>query len=75
MNHFTGGDPTKLRQIDEKFHGKDYLKTLMLLNSEIKDIIDPALASPAVDNELKKYLLTKKKSLMLFQDVRAIFLN
>jgi hypothetical protein len=56
--------------MDEKLHGKDLCRSLMLANHEIKEVIDPALASPAVDEELKKYLLVKKKTLSVFLEVR-----
>jgi len=69
LKHFTGNDAKKLIAIDNKFHGKDQIKTKALIDYEIKDVINPCLAASSVDAEVKAHLEAKKKSLEVFKQV------
>mmetsp|Transcript_24677 Transcript_24677/g.21842 ORF Transcript_24677/g.21842 Transcript_24677/m.21842 type:complete len:191 (+) Transcript_24677:232-804(+) len=67
LNHFTGSTPDRLIKIDGALHGKNSLQTLLLLENELKTVIEPALESPEVDGTIKKYLEQKKQSLEKFK--------
>ncbi len=69
LKHFTGNDAKKLIAIDNKFHGKDQIKTKALIDYEIKEVINPCLASSSVNAEVKAHLEAKKKSLETFKQV------
>jgi len=69
INHFVGSDIKKLILLDNKFHGKDNLKTLGLIEHEIKEVINPCLASTEVSEPMKEHLEAKKKSLEIFKTV------
>jgi hypothetical protein len=74
LKHFTGNDAKKLIAIDNKFHGKDQIKTKALIDYEIKEVINPCLAASSVNAEVKTHLEAKKKSLEVFrQNLDGLF--
>ena len=44
------------------------MRTIKLINSELKDVIDPILKSKKTNEAITKYLLLKRKSLCTFRE-------
>jgi len=74
LKHFTGHEAKKLIAIDNKYHGKDVIRTKGLIDYEIKEVINPCLAASSVSAEVKAHLEAKKKSLESFrQNIDSLF--
>lgn len=64
-----GKDAEKIIKTDEKYHSKECLKTIKLIDNEIKEVIDPVLKSKQAQDAVVKHLLIKRKSLTTFKEV------